>query len=70
MKPGRAILELVRYSPGSFASLALYATVIHGLLPIPIGLATRGFFDALAGKHSALTPWTALTRAADRRTPS
>jgi len=60
MKPGRAILKLVRYSPGSFAALAFYATVIHGLLPIPIGLATRAFFDALAGKSAPLTPWTAI----------
>jgi ABC-type multidrug transport system fused ATPase/permease subunit len=51
---------LVRYSPGSFAALAFYATIIHGLVPIPIGLATRAFFDALAGKSAPLTPWTAI----------
>ena len=60
MRPIEALFRLVRFSPGYFAACAFYATVIFFFVPIPVGLATRAFFDSLAGKHTLLTPWTAI----------
>ena len=60
MKPFRALLRLCAFSPVYFGKTVLFAIVIFFFVPIPVGLATRGFFDALAGKHTLLSPWTAI----------
>ena len=43
----RALWRLVRFSPGYFALASSAPSCIYFCLPIPLGLATRAFFDAL-----------------------
>jgi ATP-binding cassette subfamily B protein len=49
----------VRFGPVWFAGTVLFDFIIFVVVPIPLGLATRAFFDALAGK-SAASPWMAI----------
>jgi len=49
MNPALVLLKLVRFSPRYFAACVTFAVVVYFVLPIPFGLATRAFFDALAG---------------------
>jgi len=60
VRPMRVLLQLIRFSPGYFALCVLFAILVYFLLPIPLGLATQAFFDALAGKHAALTVGSAI----------
>ena len=58
--PFRVLLKLVRFGPGWFAGTVLFDFVTFVVVPIPLGLATRAFFDALSGKSTALNPWTPI----------
>ncbi len=60
MKPVMVLLRLVWFSPRYFVTCVFYATLIYFLLPIPLGLVTRAFFDALAGQPAGLNAWTAI----------
>jgi ATP-binding cassette, subfamily B, bacterial len=60
MRPITVLLRLVRFSPGYFASCVVFATVMFVLIPIPLGLATRAFFDAVSGETAGLNAWTAI----------
>lgn len=54
------LLRLVRFSPGYFATCVLFATLVYVCLPIPLGLATRAFFDALAHESAGPNAWSAI----------
>jgi ATP-binding cassette, subfamily B, bacterial len=54
------LLRLARFCWGYFAANTLFATLVYFVLPIPLGLATRAFFDALAGESAGLSAWTAI----------
>ncbi|MDQ3660416.1 MAG: ABC transporter ATP-binding protein/permease, partial [Actinomycetota bacterium] len=60
MRPIIVVVRLMRFSPGSFASCVLFATAAYCLLPIPLGLVTRGFFDALSTESAGLNVWSAI----------
>jgi ATP-binding cassette subfamily B protein len=60
MSPLVVLLRLVRFSPGYFALCVLYAVLIYLCVPIPLGLATSAFFDALAGQPAGLNAWSAI----------
>jgi ABC-type multidrug transport system fused ATPase/permease subunit len=51
---------MVRFSPGYFVGCVVFAMLIFFFIPIPLGLATRAFFDAVAGKPGGLDAWTAI----------
>ncbi len=53
------LLRLVRFTPGWFTLTLVFDFFTFVLVPIPLGLATRAFFDALSGKAD-LNPWTAI----------
>ena len=59
MKPFNVLLRLVRFTPGWFAATLVFNAVHFIVVPIPLGLATRDFFDALTGKPG-VSAWTAL----------
>jgi ATP-binding cassette subfamily B protein len=55
------LLRLVRVTARYFAANTFFATLVYFLLPIPLGLATRAFFDALSGASAAgLNAWSAI----------
>jgi len=54
------VLRLVRFSPGYFAANTFFAILVYFILPLPLGLATRAFFDALAGESAGLNVWSAI----------
>ena len=56
MRPIMVLLRLVRFSPGYFAANTFFAILVYFILPIPLGLATRAFFNALAGDPKARLP--------------
>ena len=58
IRPFTALLRLVRYSPVWFGLTAAYAMFIHGFVPIPVGLAVREIFDALA--DGGRSQWLAI----------
>lgn len=60
MSPLMVLLSLVRFSPAYFTLCVVYAIFIYVCLPIPVGLATRAFFDALAGQPAGLNAWSAI----------
>jgi len=61
MRPIVVLLRLVRFSPRYFLACVLFASVLFFWLPIPLGLLTRAFFDALSGQTSAgLNAWSAI----------
>src|SRR5215212_3414952 len=60
MSPLVVLLRLVRFSPAYFTLLVIYALLLFVCLPIPLGLATRAFFDALAGQPAGLNAWSAI----------
>ena len=53
------LLRLVRFTPGWFTLTLVFDFFTFVVVPIPLGLATRAFFDALSGK-AGLDPWTAI----------
>ena len=60
MRPVAVLLRLVRFSPGYFSLCVLFATLQYLVLPIPLGLATRAFFDTLSGRPAALDAGSAI----------
>ncbi|MEJ7654725.1 MAG: hypothetical protein WKH64_16025 [Chloroflexia bacterium] len=48
------------FSPGYFAANTFFATLVYFILPIPLGLATRAFFDTLSGDSAGLNAWSAI----------
>jgi ATP-binding cassette, subfamily B, bacterial len=60
MTPTMVVLAMIRYSPRYFTTCVIFATLLYFVLPIPIGLATRAFFDALAGEPVGLNVWSAI----------
>jgi ATP-binding cassette subfamily B protein len=60
MSVHRLVARLMRFSPASFGGCVGFAMVIYCLLPIPLGLATRAFFDAFRRGPAAAEPWTAI----------
>ena len=61
MRPITVLLRLVRFSPGWFAANTFFATLVYFILPIPLGLATRAFFDTLSGESAGLNVWSAIS---------
>ena len=59
MRPFRVLLQLVRFTRGAFAMTLLFNSIHFIVVPIPLALATRVFFDALAG-DAGLNVWTAI----------
>ena len=61
LHPMIVLLRLVRFSPLYFLLTVLYGAALFVVLPIPLGLASRAFFDALSGSASAgLNVWSAI----------
>jgi ATP-binding cassette, subfamily B, bacterial len=60
VRPSLVLLRLVRFSPRYFALCVVFAILVYFVLPIPLGLATRAFFDALAGQPAGLNVWSAI----------
>jgi ATP-binding cassette, subfamily B, bacterial len=63
-RPGTSwmvLWRMVRFSPRYFVTCAAFSIAVFFVLPIPLGLASRAFFDALAGNESAgLNAWSAI----------
>ncbi len=55
MRPIVVLLRLVRFSPRYFV-----ISLVYFWLPIPLGLATRAFFDALAGEAAGVNASSAI----------
>jgi ATP-binding cassette subfamily B protein len=60
MRPIVVLLWLVRFSPREFATCTVFAFIGLFLVPIPLGLATRAFFDALTAEPAGLNAWSAI----------
>jgi ATP-binding cassette subfamily B protein len=60
VRPIVVLLRLVRFSPRYFALCVIFASLVYFWLPIPLGLATRAFFDALSGDAAGLNAWSAI----------
>jgi ABC-type multidrug transport system fused ATPase/permease subunit len=60
MRPIIITLRLARFSARYFAANTCFAVLVYFILPIPLGLATRAFFDALAGASAGLSVWSAI----------
>ena len=61
LHPMIVLLRLVRFSPRYFILTVIFATLMFLWLPIPLGLASRAFFDALSGSAPAgLNAWSAI----------
>ncbi len=60
MRPILVLLRLVRFSPRYFVTCVIFASIVYFWLPIPLGLATRAFFDALSGDAAGLNAWSAI----------
>ena len=60
MSPVKVLLHLISFSRAYFALCVAWAIFIFVLLPVPLGLATAAFFDALAGVPAGLNVWTAI----------
>lgn len=56
----KILVRLIRFSPRQFWSLVLCAFVIYCVLPVPLGLLTRSFFDAVTRSSAGLNVWTAI----------
>jgi ATP-binding cassette, subfamily B, bacterial len=53
------LFRLIRFGPWWFVATVVFDFVVMVAVPIPLGLATRAFFDAMSGK-AGLTVWTAI----------
>jgi ABC-type multidrug transport system fused ATPase/permease subunit len=60
MSPLRVLLHLIGFSRAYFALCVAYAMLVFVFVPIPLGLATAAFFDALSGGPAGLNAWTAI----------
>jgi ABC-type multidrug transport system fused ATPase/permease subunit len=58
MRPIKVLWRLVRFSPGYFANTVVLMMFTFVFVPIPLGLAMRAFFDALAGRQQ--NPWSPI----------
>jgi ABC-type multidrug transport system fused ATPase/permease subunit len=56
----KLLVRIIRYSPRQFWSLVLCAFVIYCVLPVPLGLLTRSFFNAVTRTSAGLNVWTAI----------
>ncbi len=60
MRPIMVVLRLARFSGRYFVANTCFAILVYFILPIPLGLATRAFFDAIAGTSPGLSVWSAI----------
>ena len=60
MRPTSVLIRLIRFSPGYFCLCVFFAIVVYLFVPIPLGLATQAFFNALSGGHAGLNAWSAI----------
>jgi ATP-binding cassette subfamily B protein len=61
VSPIRVLLQLILFSRGWFALCVVFSLIVYVLVPLPLGLATGAFFDALSGQQGAgLSTWTAI----------
>jgi ABC-type multidrug transport system fused ATPase/permease subunit len=66
LRPLRVLWGMIRFSPFYFTLCVAYAVFLYLCLPIPLGFATRAFFDALAGgdalagEPAGLNAWSAI----------
>jgi ATP-binding cassette, subfamily B, bacterial len=60
VNPLLVLARLIRFSPRYFVACVTFACVVHGVLPIPLGLVSRAFFDALSGDTARLNVWSAI----------
>jgi ABC-type multidrug transport system fused ATPase/permease subunit len=60
MRPTSVLIRLIRFSPGYFLLCTLFAILVYVCVPIPLGLATQAFFNAVAGEHAGLNAWSAI----------
>jgi ATP-binding cassette subfamily B protein len=60
MNPMTVLLRLVQFSPRYFLTTVFFSILVLFALPIPVGLATRAFFDALTGESAGLNAWSAI----------
>jgi ATP-binding cassette, subfamily B, bacterial len=60
MKPSVVLLRLIRFSPVYFWSCVLFATLLMVVVPIPVGIVSQMFFDALSGQSTVLNVWSAV----------
>lgn len=52
--------RLVRFSARYVATCVLFSCLVLFVVPLPIGLATRAFFDVLSGESAGLNAWSAI----------
>lgn len=60
VSPLLVLWRLVQFSPRYVGLCQIYAIFLFVCLPIPLGLATRAFFDSLAGQPAGLNVWSAI----------
>src|SRR5919199_485711 len=60
MRPIMVVLRLARFNARYFVANTCFAILVYFILPIPLGLATRAFFDAIAGTSTGLSVWSAI----------
>ncbi len=60
MRPTRVLFRLIRFSPVYFALCTAFAVLVYFIVPIPLGLATRAFFDAFTNARAGLNAWSAI----------
>ena len=60
MSPMFVLVRLIQFSPRYFIACVVFAVVEIGLVPIPIGLASRALLDALSGDSAGLNVWSAI----------
>jgi ATP-binding cassette subfamily B protein len=60
INPLLVLWRLIQFSPLYVGLCQVYALFMFVCLPIPLGLATRAFFDSLAGQPAALNAWSAI----------
>jgi ATP-binding cassette subfamily B protein len=59
VRPFTVLLQLVRFTKGGFAATLVFNSIHFIVVPVPLGLATRAFFDSL-GDGAGLNVWTAI----------
>ena len=60
MSPVSVLIHLISFSRGYFALCVVWSTLVYVGVPIPLGLATAAFFDALSGQPAGLDAGTAI----------
>jgi ATP-binding cassette subfamily B protein len=59
VRPSKVLWRLVRFSPGYFVATVGFDAITMIIVPLPLGLAMRAFFDALVD-GAGLNVWTAV----------